>query len=149
MAVHVPVAELPSRMAGELVQTGPAASRAALRWAAVGGVHRDVLVVTLACPTARGGETQVLAVAVVFPAQVGSCGGGRELLKPFFSFCVCLRGLLLPTSLAGLAERLQTDHPRTDLEPKLLVSLLILVPELGLVWRKDQVEILNISVTSH
>lgn len=76
VAVHVPVAELLSRMAGELVQTGPAASRAALRWAAVGGVRRDVLVVTLARPTARGGETQVLAVAVVFPAQVGSWGGG-------------------------------------------------------------------------
>lgn len=90
VAVHVPVAELPSRMAGALVQTGPAASRAALRWAAVGGVHRDVLVVTLARPTAWGGETQVLAVAVVFPALVGSWGGGGgELSKPFFFPSVC------------------------------------------------------------
>lgn len=96
MAVHVPVAELPSRVAGELVQTGPAASRAALRWAAVGGVHGDVLVVTLARPTARGGETQVLAVAVVFPAQVGSCGGGggggegKRAFKTIFFPSVCV-----------------------------------------------------------
>lgn len=89
MAVRVPVAERPSRMAGELVQTGPAASRAALRWAAVGGVHGDVLVVTLARPTARGGETQVLAVAVVFPALVGSCGGGAAF-KAFFFPLLCV-----------------------------------------------------------
>lgn len=75
MAVDVPVTELLVRMAGELVQAGPAASWAALLWTAVGGVDKDVAVVTLARPTARGSKAQVLAVAIVFCAQVGSCGG--------------------------------------------------------------------------
>lgn len=78
VAVGPAVAELLTRVAGELVQTGPAASRAALLWAAVGGVHRDVLVVTLARPTARDSKAQVLAGAVVVCTQVGSCGGRKS-----------------------------------------------------------------------
>lgn len=74
-AVDVPVAELLPRMAGELVQAGPAASRAPLLWAAASDVHKDVLVVTLAHPSARGSQAQVLAAAVIFCAQVGSCRG--------------------------------------------------------------------------
>lgn len=85
MAVDVPVAELLVRMARELVQTGPAAARAALLWTAVGNIHKDVLVVTLARPTAWGSKAQVLAVAIIFCAQVGSCGGIECFEKPFFS----------------------------------------------------------------
>lgn len=83
VAVHVPVAELLVRMAREPVQAGPAASRAALLWPAAGQVHQDVLVVTPARATAWGSKAQVLAVAVICCAQVGSCGG-RECLRSQF-----------------------------------------------------------------
>lgn len=104
MAVDVPVAELLARIARELVQTGPAAARAALLWTAVGDVDKDVLVVTLARPTAWGSKAQVLAVAVIFCAQVGSCGGIECFEKPFSLLRVPHRALLSHTSLAGLAE---------------------------------------------
>lgn len=89
MAVHVPITELLMRMARELVQAGPAASRAAVLWAAAGDVHKDMVMVTSARSTARGSKAQVLAVAVVFCARVGSCGD-RELLKTIFFCFVCL-----------------------------------------------------------
>lgn len=88
MAVDVPVTELLLRMARELVQAGPAASRAALLWTAVGVVHKDVVMVTLAHPTAWGSKAQVLAVAVIFCAQVGSWGGIECFWKPFFLLCM-------------------------------------------------------------
>lgn len=105
MAVDVPVTELLLRMARELVQAGPAASRAALLWTAVGVVHKDVVMVTLAHPTAWGSKAQVLAVAVIFCAQVGSWGVYRVFLEAIFSSLHASEPFL-HTSLAGLAERL-------------------------------------------
>lgn len=79
VAVNVPVAELLTGLAGEPVQAGPAASRAALLRPAVCVVHKDVVVLALARPTTRGGEAQVLAVAVIYGAKVGPCGGRRSV----------------------------------------------------------------------
>lgn len=55
-----------------MIQTGPAAIWAVLLWAAVGGIYKDVVMCALACSTSWGGEAQVLAVAIVFCALVGT-----------------------------------------------------------------------------
>ena len=64
------ITELLNRLALELIQAGPAATGAALLRATFGGIHKDVVMGTLAYPTSWGGEAQVLAVAVVFCALV-------------------------------------------------------------------------------
>lgn len=68
--IYDPITELLHRLAGDLIQTQPAASRALLPRGAVGGVYEDLVVSTLACPTVWGGEAQLLAVSVVFCALV-------------------------------------------------------------------------------
>lgn len=65
-AVHVSVAELVGGLAGELVQTGPAALGAALLWLAVGGVERHVVVGAPAAPPLWRGEAELLTATVVF-----------------------------------------------------------------------------------
>lgn len=138
VAVDVPIAELLRRLAWELVQAGPAASRAALPWTAVGVIHKDMVVVTLTCPTSRGSEAQVLAVTVVFCAQIRSCRGVWRVLEDCFRRFVCLIVPFLHTSLTRLAECLETDHLSANLKPQLVFFVLILVPEPGLVCRKYQ-----------
>lgn len=69
-AVNVPVTELLSRLAWELIQTGSVSTWAALLWAAVCGIYIDVVIGAFARPTSRGGEAQVLAAAIVFWALV-------------------------------------------------------------------------------
>lgn len=52
----MPVTELLNRLARELIQAGPAATWAVLLRAAVGGIHKDVVMGTLACATSWGGQ---------------------------------------------------------------------------------------------
>lgn len=66
VAVDMPITEFLRRLARELVQAGFGASQAALLWTAVGGIHKDMVMVALTRPTARGSKAQVLAVTIIF-----------------------------------------------------------------------------------
>lgn len=56
-----------------MIHTWLTASRAALPRATVCGIHKVVVVGTLARPTPSGGEAQMLAVAIVYCALVQTC----------------------------------------------------------------------------
>lgn len=68
--VYDPITELLRRLAGDLIQTQPAASRALLQRSTVGGVYEQLVIRAFACPTVWAGEAQMLTVSVVFSALV-------------------------------------------------------------------------------